>query len=161
MIDQLFIFGAKYLIVFSGLCFVWHFFKLPRESWLKFALFAASSFALAFVISVGARQIYDNPRPFVIGNFEPLIPHEPDNGFPSDHMLLASALASVLVFYSRSRGTLLWVIAIFIGISRIYAGVHHSLDILGSAMIAIISTLAAYAIIHQLWNKNKTKSLSL
>ena len=53
------------------------------------------------VIALILGHLYYNPRPFVVGNFTPLISHSVDNGFPSDHVLLASAIASILYFFSK------------------------------------------------------------
>lgn len=123
---------------------------------------AMLAFAMAFILSNIARALYDNPRPFVVGSFEPLIPHEPDNGFPSDHALLFSAIASVVMLYNRKLSIVFWILAVAISLLRVYAGVHHLVDVLASFVISIVSTLAAYAIISKLWkHKNHTSSPSL
>jgi undecaprenyl-diphosphatase len=80
----------------------------------------------------------------VVGNFTPLIPHAPNNGFPSDHTLLVSAIAAICSFYSRRVGVILWVIALYVGISRVYVGVHHPVDIVGSAVIAVTVSLLVF-----------------
>ncbi|OHA92170.1 MAG: hypothetical protein A3J09_01620 [Candidatus Zambryskibacteria bacterium RIFCSPLOWO2_02_FULL_51_21] len=117
---------------------------------------AILTFALAFVLSNIARALYFNPRPFVVGGFEPLIPHAPDNGFPSDHALLFSAIASVAMFLDKRLSILLWILAAAVGFYRVYAGIHHVIDILASFGISILSAYVAYAIIHKLWNKNRS-----
>lgn len=117
--------------------------------------FIALCLSLAFVLSRIAGQLYYNPRPFVVGDFEPLIAHAPDNGFPSDHTLLFATIAVIVWYYDKRYSAALWVLAFCVGAWRIYGGVHHFVDILGSVVIAIIATSSAHAIIHQLWNKNK------
>ncbi len=160
MLDQFFIFGAKYLYIISLLIAALIFFKNSWSQKKEMIIFGLISFALAFLISLLARELYFNPRPFVIGGFTPLIPHEPDNGFPSDHTILASAIASLFLFYHKKTATWLWLIAIVVALSRVYVGVHHPIDVLGSIVVALLSALVAYAIIHKLWNKNKTNFLS-
>jgi undecaprenyl-diphosphatase len=162
MLDTLFIFGAKYLYLVSVLIAAFIFFKGGVEEKKRMIVFGIISFGLAFVISLIAREMYFNPRPFVVGGFEPLIPHEPDNGFPSDHTLLVAAIASLFTFLHRRVSIWLWVVVLIVGISRIYTGVHHLTDVIGSALIALLAAGAAYAIIHKLWNKNtQTNSPSL
>jgi undecaprenyl-diphosphatase len=95
------------------------------------------SLPLAYIFSKITSIIYFDPRPFVVGHFTPLITHAPDNGFPSDHMLLASAIASIIFAYNKKLGVVAWVIAFVVGASRVLAGVHHWIDILGSAVIAV------------------------
>lgn len=109
---------------------------------------------LAFALSRIAGSLYYNPRPFTVSGVEPLIPHVPDNGFPSDHTLLFATLAAIAWYYDKRFSVLLWILALGVGAFRIYAGVHHPIDIAGSIAIALIAVWAAYAIIHKLWNKN-------
>lgn len=94
-----------------------------------------------------ARALYFDPRPFVEGQFEPLIKHVADNGFPSDHTLLLAAIASVITFYDKRYATILWVITLVVGLSRVYAGVHHLLDIAGAILIALVSTSLVYFVL--------------
>jgi len=112
------------------------------------------SLPLTYVLGVIARSLYFNPRPFMVSGVEPLISHAADNGFPSDHTLLLASIASLVFIFNRKLAAWLWVITILVGISRVYAGVHHFIDILGSISIAIASTALVYVIIRKLWNKN-------
>ncbi|WP_419188808.1 phosphatase PAP2 family protein [Enhydrobacter aerosaccus] len=63
--------------------------------------------------------------------------HTPDNGFPSDHTLLLSALAALASCWNGRLSLLLWFIALLVGAARVYVGLHHPVDILGSILIAI------------------------
>ncbi len=155
--DALIIFGAKYLFILSPLICLYLFYKASDEVRREILIFAGITLPIAFILSVIARNLYFNPRPFVVGEFIPLISHTPDNGFPSDHILLLASLAMVGVrFFSYKFMISLWGITLIVGITRILAGVHHSIDIMGSILIAILSGEVAYAIIHKLWNKNQT-----
>ncbi|OHB06013.1 MAG: hypothetical protein A3A26_03470 [Candidatus Zambryskibacteria bacterium RIFCSPLOWO2_01_FULL_47_14] len=154
--ENFFIFGAKWLYLFSILIAAIYFFRASAETRKKMIALASVSFALAFVISIAAREMYYNPRPFVEYSFVPLIPHTADNGFPSDHTLLASAIASLFLFFNIRLSIFLWLLTGIVGLSRVYVGIHNFTDIIGSALIALISALAAYAIIHKLWNRNRS-----
>ena len=154
--ETFFIFGAKWLYLFSILIAAIYFFRASAETRKKMIALASVSFALAFVISIAAREMYYNPRPFVEYSFVPLIPHTADNGFPSDHTLLASAIASLFLFFNIRLSIFLWLLTGIVGLSRVYVGIHNFTDIIGSALIALISALAAYAIIHKLWNRSRS-----
>ena len=136
--DTLFIFGAEKLFILSPLLVAYFFYKLRRETKKEVLIFAFFSLPLTFILGMLLREIYINPRPFVINGFEPLIHHAPDNGFPSDHVLLVAALASVVTFYSKKYALWLWLVTLLVGLSRMYVGVHHSIDILGSIFIAFV-----------------------
>lgn len=155
--DLFFIFGAKYLFILSLIIGVIFFFKSEPEIKKKILVFTLIVLPLAFIISVAAREIYFNPRPFVVGGFEPLIPHEPDNGFPSDHALLVAAVAAIVSVFDKKYSLWLWIIAIVVSLSRVYAGVHHFTDVLGSFAIAIGAAWAAYATIG-IWRRKQTNS---
>ncbi len=141
--NDLIIFSAKYLYFFEiGIAAI-YFFLQPRGKQKSIILLSAIFLPLAYIVAQVIATFYFDPRPFVVGNFTPLIPHAPDNGFPSDHMLLTSAIASVLFVYDKKIGALTWLIAIVVGISRVYAGIHHLTDIVGSAIIVIVSMYVA------------------
>ena len=142
--NLLIIFGAKYLLwVLIGLACVW-FFKQPREKQKRLLLFAAVVFPIVYAVSRFIAMFYYNPRPFMVDNFTPLIPHEPNNGFPSDHTLLSAAIATVIYPLSKKVGAISWVLAILVGTSRVLAGIHHPIDIAGSIIIAILMGLIIY-----------------
>lgn len=137
--DNLIIFSAKYLYLFEIVIAAIYFFLQIRSRQKSIIVLSAIFLPLAYIIAQVIATFYFDPRPFVTGNFTPLISHAPDNGFPSDHMLLTGAIASILFVYDKRIGALAWVIAIVIGISRVYAGIHHLTDIVGSVAIVIVS----------------------
>lgn len=132
------IIGAKYLWLAALAVFLIWLSRQPGEKRRRAFKFALLALALTFVIGRIAGQLYYNPRPFVVGDFAPLIPHAANNGFPSDHLLLTGALSTIVFYYNRRWGTALWGISFLIGAARVYAGVHHWADIIGAAGIAII-----------------------
>lgn len=152
MIDSIFIFGAKYLFVLSPIVGAVYFFRTSREEKVDMMIFAFFSLPLTFILSIAAKALYFNPLPFVVKGIEPLLTHAPNNGFPSDHVLLLASIASVLTFFNRKVTISLWIVTLLVGISRIYVGVHHSVDILASIIIALISASAVYAVLR--WRKS-------
>ena len=142
--DALIIFGANYLyLVVVGVAAVYTLLQ-PRAERKRILLLASIALPLAYIIAkIGSLAYYD-PRPFIVGNFTPLVPHVPDNGFPSDHTLLTAALASVVYAHSKKVGVGLWIFTLGVGASRVAAGVHHSIDIVGSVLIASSVTYAIY-----------------
>ncbi len=137
--NTLFIFGAKYLFILSPLLALmwWH--KLPvfkKKTAVKFALF---SLPLTLIIGKILNLLVVSPRPFVVDNFTPLIQHAADNGFPSDHTLLVASIAAVVTFIDIKKSPWFWLIAIGVAVSRVAVGVHHPIDVTGSAAIAAVS----------------------
>jgi undecaprenyl-diphosphatase len=147
MTDAVIIFGAKYLVLISVIVFVWFFIKQPRDKQKQILVFTIITLPLIYAVAKLLSLVYYDPRPFIVGHFMPLIPHDPDNGFPSDHTLFASAVAAIVFFYNKKTGLALFFIALLIGISRVLAGVHHPVDVGGSIIIAVAVSFAVYKII--------------
>ncbi len=142
--DTVFIFSAKYLFILPVLILGGYFFAQRRPAQKRMALFAVPAGLLTYTIGLIAGYLYYDPRPFVVGHFTPLITHAANNGFPSDHTLLASVLAMVGLYWSWRLGAVLWVVAIVIAVARVYVGVHHPIDVIGSMVIAVIATSVVY-----------------
>lgn len=152
-VDSFFIFGAKYLyLVVIIIAVVW-FLKQPRPKQKEILILACVCLPLIFVISIVAGHLYYNPRPFVVEGFQPLIPHKANNGFPSHHVLLLSAISAIILLFSRRIGLLLWILTILAGFFRVYAGVHHIVDIIGSMLISIILVTIACFVMRYLKNR--------
>ena len=107
------------------------------------AILTIVSFPLTYIVAKISSVFVNDPRPFVVEHTKPLISHVADNGFPSDHVLLAMAITVVIFTFHKKLGIALFVITILIGAARVAAGVHHPLDIFGSMVIAIFVTATA------------------
>ncbi len=117
----------------------------PRQK--RMLIFAALVLPLVYIVSLIGGALYDDPRPFVAGHFTPLIPHKPSNGFPSDHVLWSAATAAIIFPNNKYLSLILWLLAVLVGASRVYVGVHHPIDILGSIAMAVVVTSIVYLII--------------
>lgn len=147
MIDVFIIFSSKYLIYLLVVLYLIYLF--PKSNSVKKRIISLSLFSLpaAFIVSRILSNFYYSTRPFVEQNFTPLISHAADNGFPSDHALLSFALASIVFASSKKWGVIFFILGIGIGLSRILAGIHSPLDILGSFFIGAGVVFICYKII--------------
>jgi membrane-associated phospholipid phosphatase len=106
-----------------------------RESWTLFAAIAGELAIFLIVSTVVAR-----PRPNVLQ----LDRAPPTSSFPSGHtgaaVVLYGCLAIIIVrhFYVRwiavLLGIIFWVVPIVVGVSRLYRGMHHPLDVAFGAL---------------------------
>lgn len=135
--DAIFIFGARYLFLAVPCVALWFFLQQSRTKQKEIFILTLIALPSMYIVALIARYAYFDARPFIVDQVTPLIPSSTDNGFPSDHMLLVSAVASVLMYFNRRVGYVLWGIAFCVGFSRVYVGVHHIIDIIGSAGISL------------------------
>lgn len=149
MFPALVVFGAEYLVYAIAAAAALGVATLPREIRTRAFIFAALALPLAFLIAKTGGLFYAHPQPFVSGNFAPLISHRVDNAFPSDHALLAAAAAVVLLPFRRRAGIALLAAATLIGASRVYAGLHATVDIAGSFAAAVIAGAAAWFLLRR------------
>ncbi|MEH7012481.1 phosphatase PAP2 family protein, partial [Neobacillus niacini] len=86
------------------------------------------------------KLVYFKPRPFskIRVNLLAPIPSKKDSTFPSKHTTLAFAVAISVLFYKRTLGCILSILASLAGFSRIWMGQHYPSDIIGSALIGSI-----------------------
>ncbi len=117
----------------------------PRQK--RMLIFAALVLPLVHIVSLIGGALYDDPRPFVVGHFTPLIPHKLSHGFPSDHVLWSAATAAIIFPSNKYLSLILWLLTVLVGASRVYVGVHHPIDIVGSIAMAVVVTSIVYLII--------------
>lgn len=100
---------------------------------------------VALLVKV-AGMLHTDPRPFVVQpSLHPLFPHPADNGFPSDHTALATAVALVVARYRRGLGVGLLLVALAIGGARVAAHVHHVEDIVAGVLVGAVAAALAMA----------------
>ena len=109
--------------------------RLRSVSWRTVARVVALG-VLAVVGSKVLTHVIIDPRPYLVTHTRPLIPTSHDNGFPSDHTLLAAALTASLWWIDRR-----WLGAFALGtllvlLGRLGVGAHHTLDVAGSVAVA-------------------------
>ncbi|MDA8427449.1 MAG: phosphatase PAP2 family protein [Treponema sp.] len=143
--DSIVRFTAQYLFLVVVAAEGAYLLAYHRREWLRLFLAAAAIGGLALLISRIAGALIQDPRPFVVVGFTPLIHGSTDNGFPSDHTLLLAAAAAVTLIANRRAGLVGALFALIVGLARVYAGVHHLLDIAGSFFIVALSG-AIYAL---------------
>jgi undecaprenyl-diphosphatase len=90
--------------------------------------------------------VWQRPRPFAAHpqTVHKLISHVNDPSFPSGHTTAAMAIAvAVLVVHPRI-GTLAIAVALIIGYSRVYVGVHYPGDVVAGALVGAAVTLVLW-----------------
>jgi undecaprenyl-diphosphatase len=160
--DPLIIFLAKYLIVGVILVLAITWLKLSARGRKELVVAVIIAGLIAAVLTKLTGKIYFHPRPFAVQHIKPLIPHAADNGFPSEHTVLAMTLTAVIYYYRKKLALAAFVLTLGVGIGRVLAHVHSPLDIVGGLAVgAAAGALGFYSsqkLIPTLLNRSSSRS---
>ena len=112
------------------------------------------------VTNLTIKPLISRPRPWLDWPIDPLVVENDPNSFPSGHTCAAFAAAMVWVrtLPQKRDQVIAAVMAVLMGLSRLYVGVHYPTDVLAGA---VIGSLCAWAVwkVYQIYQERKTNLL--
>jgi undecaprenyl-diphosphatase len=100
------------------------------------ALVAALAIGLTVLIFKGLKNLVGRPRPFESWQgLTSLVPVPDRFSFPSGHTMTAFAVWAVLVAGVPTLGPFFLGLALLIGVSRVFLGMHYPTDVLVGALL--------------------------
>lgn len=148
------VFSANYLLfALVALLGLIGLLNLRRLTWVLVARVVVS-LAVAALLTLLLNHVITDVRPFVVEHYVPLAHASNDNGFPSDHSLIAALLVFWAWWIDRR-----WLPVFIAGLlavmaGRLAIGAHHTLDVLGSLVFAAIGFAVASVVrFPLLWNE--------
>jgi len=100
------------------------------------------SAAIAYVAAFVVHHLYDRPRPY---EAHPSLPHpwssSTDASFPSDHTSLSFAIAFAVLMFDGVAGAIFLVLAVLIGVGRLFIGAHYPGDVLAGVLVGLVAAL--------------------
>ncbi|MDB5225743.1 MAG: bcrC [Candidatus Adlerbacteria bacterium] len=148
MYEILVIFCAQYLPAAALLACAAYWLWAPRAVKVELALAALVALPLAYAVARLAGLFFSHEQPFAAYGYEPLVPHEVDNSFPSDHAAALGALAALAFFFNRWLSAFLLLCAALVGLARVLIGFHYPLDVVAGLLLGVASAAVAYAAVH-------------
>ncbi|WP_281167944.1 undecaprenyl-diphosphatase [Paenibacillus assamensis] len=146
-LNPAFVFIAEYMVVLLALTVLVYWFTRDKDNRMMI-LCASIAFICAFAIGKISGVFHSNYQPFYeLNDVNTLVHKEKDNSFPSDHTMLFFTYC--FTFWLFKRGwSMLWVwLAVLVGISRIWVGVHYPLDVFTGIWISLASATFIYVIV--------------
>lgn len=141
--DSLTVFLAAYLQYFIVAAFILLLYFSAYSRREKLYIFWTTTISI-IVARLGVTEIirlfYHRPRPFITLEVSKLLSDsqwfysDTEWSFPSGHSAFFFAMATAIYLYNKKWGIGFFVVAIIMNISRIIAGAHYPLDIIGGAI---------------------------
>ncbi|MDP3974147.1 MAG: phosphatase PAP2 family protein [Candidatus Daviesbacteria bacterium] len=144
-LDWLMIFGAEAIIFLSYiLIFILAIYGRVKER--KALVLALISFPILIIIIKIIHLFIYNPRPFIEYDIVPLINHYADASFPSRHTTIMSSFAFSYILTKSKWASLFIVMTIWVGLGRVFIGIHYPADIIGGVLVGFLSVIFALKI---------------
>jgi len=146
-LDSLAIFCARYLIY---LMVVFLFFIGVIQNSLRLFIYCLiSGLFSVFVINKIIYFFYKEHRPAELRSSKVLIPVPGNPSFPSSHASFVFGFSFLLSFYNLKLGIIFLICSLFVGLARVFCGVHWFRDIVGGIFAGLLSgTIIYYLLIY-------------
>ena len=144
--------AGKFTLPFvaAGIIIVW----VGRVRGLRFLVLAVISVVLADAIGTYIFKYYfSRARPcMALADVRLLVGCTTlPSSFPSNHAINASVLATLAILYMPRLWLPAAALALLVGYSRVYVGVHYPLDVLAGGALGIVVALVFSALMDRLW----------
>lgn len=110
---------------------------------------AVSLMIILITVNLILKPLIDRARPFEISSDilkNVLISLPSDGSFPSGHTAAAFGAATAAFCCNKRIGSILLVMAVLMGMSRLYFAVHFPTDVIGGAVIGVAAGVLSYKI---------------
>ena len=107
------------------------------------------------LLALGANQLLvaavDRPRPYTaLPHLLVLATRSTDPSFPSDHAVIAGAVAVGAVLVSRTLGVIAAAAALLMAFARVYIAAHYPLDVVVGLGFGALTSLVGYLLTRRL-----------
>lgn len=157
-LDQRNHFFGTFFYFFARFGIVFFFFSFTYLIWKKkiTAFFCAFlAMGIAGLVDFTISTFWRRPSPFITHSdlVSPVTVNlrvDPNVSFPSSHTYIVFAIAiSVFLYGHKKLGSILFILAILVALSRVGAGLHYPSDVIGGAILGLISGVIAFLIIRK------------
>jgi undecaprenyl-diphosphatase len=152
--------GRHEFLIPANLILIAYFLFFKKHSWysIKVPAIALSSLALMF----GLKHLFDRERPLV-----PLLEEARGLSFPSGHALMSVTFYGLLIYivFKGFKNTplkwtlisLLLLLILTIGFSRIYLRVHYASDVIAGLCVGLLWLVICVAVLNKLEKYSQKK----
>ncbi|QRG70259.1 undecaprenyl-diphosphatase [Brevibacillus choshinensis] len=141
---------AEYMVYGLALAVFLYWFRRTSENRMM-VICGTVTFFLAELFGKVAGSLHYNQQPSAeLTDVNQLVQKAVNNSFPSDHTILFFSFCMSFWLFKKRSGIFWMLLALCMGISRIWVGVHYPADVIVGALISIGSALAVYLVVPRL-----------
>jgi undecaprenyl-diphosphatase len=150
LFNPIVVFIAEYMVIFLAIVVLVFWFTRVNKNRIM-VICGLITFVIAEIFGKIAGKIHSNHQPFAeLSNVNQLIEKAVDNSFPSDHTILFFSFCVTFWIFRDARGFIWILLALLVGISRIWVGVHYPADIMVGALISICTAIIVIRVVPNL-----------
>lgn len=141
---------ATYGVVLFAVLLLWSWWSAVRsgdQSAVASALWAPLGMLLAIAVNQPLGNLVAEPRPYAaLPNVLVLVHRTSDFSFPSDHAVMAGAVAAGVLLVHRRLGLVALGAALLMAFTRVYVGAHYPGDVVAGLLVGAVITLGGHAL---------------
>lgn len=120
----------------------------PNHRMMAAALWAPAGALLALGLNQPLGRIVHEARPYaVLPHVLVLVARSHDFSFPSDHAVMAGAVAAGVLLTHRRFGLITLAAAVVLAFARVYVGAHFPLDVIAGLLVGAVVTVGTYLVV--------------
>ncbi|MDO8265260.1 MAG: phosphatase PAP2 family protein [Candidatus Parcubacteria bacterium] len=131
------------------------FLLVDKKKYFKMVVggFASAIFARFFIVEF-IRFLIPRYRPFVNNHVNLLVGEVHQQSFPSGHAAFFFALSTIVYYYNKKTGIVLFICSSLISFFRVFVGIHWPADIFFGAIVGILTGLVSIQIYKKYFKNN-------